>query len=96
MNEPLFSYFIKCKDVAFRVLQGNYVSKDSTTGIAHQAPYFGEDEYHVGLANRVIKNDQEIICPVDPSGKFSSEGTDFHENYLKDAENCSFFPSQGM
>lgn len=41
--EPLFDYYYEeFKDVAFRVLNGTYVTDDSGTGIVHQAPAFGE------------------------------------------------------
>uniref|UniRef100_A0A336LLA8 Isoleucine--tRNA ligase, cytoplasmic n=1 Tax=Culicoides sonorensis TaxID=179676 RepID=A0A336LLA8_CULSO len=84
--EPLFNYFMKYREVAFRVLQDGYVTDDSGTGVVHQAPYFGEDDYRVCLANSVITRDQEIVCPVDASGKFTSEVTDFKGQYVKDAD----------
>jgi isoleucyl-tRNA synthetase len=83
---PPFDYFLKYKDVAFKVLLDNYVTEESGTGIVHQAPYFGEDDYRVCLANGVIKRDQEIVCPLDASGKFTQEVTDFQGQYVKDAD----------
>ena len=35
---------------AFRVVAASYVSTDSGTGIVHQAPAFGEDDFQVGQA----------------------------------------------
>ena len=84
--EPLFNYFEKYKNVAFLVLTDKYVTEDSGTGVVHQAPYFGEDDYRVCLANGVITRDQEIVCPVDASGKFTDEVTDFKGMYVKDAD----------
>lgn len=84
--EPPFDYFKKYKDVAFRVLCDNYVTEGSGSGIVHQAPYFGEDDYRVCLANKVITRDQEIVCPLDAEGKFTSEVTDFAGQYVKDAD----------
>ncbi|GAB0099213.1 Isoleucyl-tRNA synthetase [Sergentomyia squamirostris] len=84
--QPLFDYFTKYKDVAFRVLLDNYVTEESGTGVVHQAPYFGEDDYRVCLANGVITRDQDIICPVDASGRFTGEVTDFAGQYVKDAD----------
>lgn len=77
--EPLFNYFLEYakKYNAFRVLSDGYVTDDAGTGIVHQAPYFGEDDYRVCLANGIIKRDSEIICPVDMSGKFMDSVTDF-------------------
>ncbi|XP_059621937.1 isoleucine--tRNA ligase, cytoplasmic [Phlebotomus argentipes] len=84
--KPLFDYFEKCKEVAFRVLMDTYVTEESGTGVVHQAPYFGEDDYRVCLANGVITRDQEIICPVDASGRFTAEVKDFVGQYVKDAD----------
>ena len=84
--EPPFDYFKKHKDVAFRVLCDGYVTEGSGSGIVHQAPYFGEDDYRVCLANKVITRDQEIICPLDAEGKFTKEVTDFVGQYVKDAD----------
>uniref|UniRef100_A0A1B0CA15 Isoleucine--tRNA ligase, cytoplasmic n=2 Tax=Lutzomyia longipalpis TaxID=7200 RepID=A0A1B0CA15_LUTLO len=84
--QPLFDYFLKYKDVAFRVLLDDYVTEESGTGVVHQAPYFGEDDYRVCLANGVITRDQEIICPVDASGRFTDEVKDFRGQYVKDAD----------
>lgn len=60
-----------------------YVSAESGTGIVHQAPYFGEDDYRVCLAAGVITRDQDIICPVDESGKFVLPVNDFLGQYVK-------------
>lgn len=74
---PLFPYF---SDVTtgFRVLCDDYVTEDSGTGIVHQAPYFGEDDYRVCLSNGVINKDTgPVICPIDARCHFTSEVTDF-------------------
>ncbi|XP_027849362.2 isoleucine--tRNA ligase, cytoplasmic [Aphis gossypii] len=83
---PLFPYFKQYQNTAFIVLTDGYVSAESGTGIVHQAPYFGEDDYRVCLAAGVITRDQDIICPVDESGKFVLPVTDFEGQYVKDAD----------
>lgn len=82
---PLFSYFVN-KFSSFRVLSDNYVTSESGTGVVHQAPYFGEDDYRVCIVNGVIFCDQDPICPVDASGKFTDEVTDFKGMFVKDAD----------
>lgn len=42
--EPLFPYFASHHD-GFRVVSDGYVTDDSGTGVVHQAPAFGEDDY---------------------------------------------------
>ncbi|XP_038221814.1 isoleucine--tRNA ligase, cytoplasmic [Zerene cesonia] len=83
---PIFDYFIGICPKAFQVLTDGYVTDDSGTGIVHQAPYFGEDDFRVCLANGIITRDQEIICPVDASGKFTAPVKDFIGQHVKDAD----------
>ncbi|OXU26482.1 hypothetical protein TSAR_003608 [Trichomalopsis sarcophagae] len=85
--EPLFTYFAYMKEKgAFRVLNDNYVTADSGTGVVHQAPYFGEDDYRCCLAAGIITRDQETICPVDSRGCFTDPVKDFQGLYIKDAD----------
>ena len=44
--EPLFPYFADHAN-SFQILNDGYVSTDSGTGIVHQAPAYGEDDYRV-------------------------------------------------
>lgn len=68
---------------AFRVLSDGYVTEESGTGVVHQAPYFGEDDYRVCLAAGVITKDMDMICPVDARGCFTDEVTHFKGLYVK-------------
>lgn len=49
----MFPYFSSLKAApgsdtgAFRVVADGYVTADAGTGIVHQAPFFGEDDYRV-------------------------------------------------
>ncbi|XP_071817894.1 isoleucine--tRNA ligase, cytoplasmic-like isoform X3 [Apostichopus japonicus] len=85
--KPLFNYFVEYKEKrgAFKVVTGTYVTNDSGTGIVHQAPYFGHDDYAVCMENGIITKD-DVICPVDESGRFTEEVTDFAGQYVKDAD----------
>ncbi|KAJ0175200.1 hypothetical protein K1T71_009341 [Dendrolimus kikuchii] len=83
---PIFDYFVGQCPNAFQVLVDTYVTDDSGTGVVHQAPYFGEDDFRVCLAAGVITKDQEIICPVDASGKFTEPVKEFLGQYVKDAD----------
>uniref|UniRef100_A0A665UDA6 Isoleucine--tRNA ligase, cytoplasmic n=1 Tax=Echeneis naucrates TaxID=173247 RepID=A0A665UDA6_ECHNA len=85
--KPLFNYFIKCGEKgAFQVVMDNYVKEEEGTGVVHQAPYFGADDYRVCTEYNIIQRDQAPICPVDASGCFTSEVTDFAGQYVKDAD----------
>ncbi|XP_078104974.1 isoleucine--tRNA ligase, cytoplasmic [Sander vitreus] len=85
--KPLFQYFAKCGEQgAFQVVMDNYVKEEEGTGVVHQAPYFGADDHRVCTEYKIIQRDQAPICPVDASGCFTSEVTDFAGQYVKDAD----------
>ncbi|KAG4067135.1 hypothetical protein HA402_000126 [Bradysia odoriphaga] len=87
--EPLFDYFaplFKNNPAVHRIVCDNYVTEDSGTGVVHQAPYFGEDDYRICLANNMISKDSEVICPVDASGCFTDPVRDFKGQYVKEAD----------
>ncbi|CAD6220355.1 GSCOCG00005016001-RA-CDS [Cotesia congregata] len=85
--EPPFDYFehLRAKG-AFQVLNDTYVTSETGTGIVHQAPYFGEDDYRCNLQAGIITKDQEPICPVDSCGKFTDPVRDFKGLYVKTAD----------
>ncbi|KAK1334692.1 hypothetical protein QTO34_005700 [Cnephaeus nilssonii] len=84
---PLFDYFVKWKEHgAFTVLVDNYVREEEGTGVVHQAPYFGADDYRVCMDFNIIQKDSVPVCPVDASGCFTAEVTDFVGQYVKDAD----------
>lgn len=81
--QPLFDYFADLENVgAFQVVMDEYVSTESGTGIVHQAPAFGEDDFRVLKAANI----DAIVCPVDMSGQFTSEVRDFAGMHVKEAD----------
>ena len=53
--KPLFNYFYEdFKDTGFRVIPADYVTNDSGTGIVHQAPSYGEEDFNSTKAAGVI------------------------------------------
>ncbi|OQV24382.1 Isoleucine--tRNA ligase, cytoplasmic [Hypsibius exemplaris] len=84
---PLFEYFTKRADLKpFRVCVDKYVTEESGTGVVHQAPYFGEDDFRVCLAHGIMQRDSPLVCPVDATGCFTDEVSDFKGQYVKDAD----------
>eukprot|EP00903_Cladosiphon_okamuranus_P006585 g6433.t1 len=83
--EPMFKFFAD-REQSFVVCEDNYVTNDSGTGIVHQAPAFGEDDYRVCLAHGVILKGEDIPCPVDSNGLFTSEVGDYAGQYVKTAD----------
>lgn len=81
--EPLFNYFSDLRsDGAFKILCDDYVTTDSGTGVVHQAPAFGEDDFRVLKAAGI----EALVCPVDMSGCFTAEITDFAGLHVKEAD----------
>ncbi|OZD57650.1 isoleucine--tRNA ligase [Rhodococcus sp. 06-1059B-a] len=63
---PPFDFFLGHAN-SHRVLQADYVTTDSGTGIVHLAPAFGEEDMDVATANGI-----EVVQPLDPGGKFTA------------------------
>lgn len=81
--EPLFDYFTKLEARgAFQILSDDYVSTESGTGIVHQAPAFGEDDFRIMKAANI----DAIVCPIDMSGRFTEEVSDFAGLHVKEAD----------
>jgi isoleucyl-tRNA synthetase len=70
--EPIFAYFKKDMKNAFRVCVDTYVTDVSGTGVVHQAPAYGEDDFRVCLSNNIITKGGELPDPVDVNGCFTS------------------------
>ncbi len=84
---PLFPYFSKYKTRedgsrwSFRVVGAEYVSIDAGTGIVHQAPAFGEDDYQVA-----VREGLPVIRPMDLTGVFDERVWDYKGQFARDAE----------
>jgi isoleucyl-tRNA synthetase len=94
---PLFNYFAHSNPQAFRVVSDNYVTEEGGTGIVHQAPAFGEDDYRVCIKNEIVSKGEDLPCPVDSNGRFTAEVTDFVGRAVKEADNdiCALLKAQG-
>ncbi len=74
--EPVFDYYknieMPNKENIWKVWHADFVTLDKGTGIAHEAPAFGEDDM-----NLAKKNNIPFIRHVEPNGTFSKEVLDF-------------------
>ena len=83
---PLFPYFTAAyAATAFVVVSDLYVKDDSGTGIVHQAPAFGEDDYRVCLAHKVFSRNSRLPCPLDANARFTAEVPEFKDRLVFDA-----------
>ena len=85
--KPLLPYFEEhAKDVdgnrpAFFVVSADYVETTSGTGIVHQAPAFGEDDFEIGKQNGL-----PLVNPLSLTGEFDETVPDFQGQFAKDAD----------
>jgi len=86
--QPIFDYFVNDEDAGeyFRILSDTYVTDDAGTGIVHQAPAFGEDDYRVCLAHGVIQKGKDLPCPVDSNGMFTEVVPEVKGLHVKKAD----------
>ncbi|CAN3356590.1 hypothetical protein DICA1_C15346 [Diutina catenulata] len=86
--EPLFDYFVeKFGDVAWRVIGADYVAADAGTGIVHQAPSYGEEDFQAGTAAGMISEVRTPPEVVDDAGRMTvGEDHGFKGAYFKDAD----------
>ncbi|KAF9741821.1 isoleucine--tRNA ligase [Paraphaeosphaeria minitans] len=85
--EPLFDYFYEeFKNHGFKVVNATYVTADSGTGIVHQAPAYGEEDYKVAVENGIIDKNRPPVNPVDDAGCFTSAVPHFEGQHVKAAD----------
>lgn len=78
--EPFFNFVTPEKRAWFTTM-ADFVTTSDGSGIVHIAPAFGEDDYQLGL-----KYNLPVIHPVDKSGKFVSEITNWAGQFVKNAD----------
>ena len=85
--KPLFPYFAELAEgseeftPAFRVVAADYVGADAGTGLVHQAPAFGEDDFQTGKRERL-----PLVNPLDVNGIFDETVPDYEGSFAKDAD----------
>ncbi|MGE5315039.1 MAG: isoleucine--tRNA ligase [Acidobacteriota bacterium] len=78
--ERIFNYH-EVKEKGWYVVPAMFVTTEDGSGIVHMAPAYGEDDYQVGR-----KYGLPTIHPVNKSGEFEEEVTDFKGKFVKDAD----------
>jgi len=78
--ERIFTYH-EVKEKGWYVVLADFVTTEDGSGIVHMAPAYGEDDYQIGR-----KYGLPTIHPVNKSGEFNPEVTDFAGMFVKDAD----------
>ncbi len=84
--EPLFRYFVDQFSDCFQVISAEYVEADEGTGLVHQAPAFGQEDYDAAVAAGFITPERLPPCLVDDKGQFTSEVSDYAGQQVKEAD----------
>jgi isoleucyl-tRNA synthetase len=87
--QPPFSYYADAyanNPIAFTICDDSYVLGGNGTGIVHQAPAFGEDDYRVCLKSKVISKSDTPPCPIDENGNYLLPVVEWKGINVKDAE----------
>lgn len=87
--KPLFDYYAKDESLTnrengWKIYHADFVTTDMGTGIAHEAPAFGEDDMQLGKAN-----DLPWVQHVNMDGSMKAELTDFAGRPVKSKEDPS-------
>jgi len=77
--EPLFPY-VKVEG-AYRIIDADYVSDTSGTGIVHIAPAHGEDDHRVARQHGI-----PMLMVVNSAGRYIDEVTDLAGRFVKDCD----------
>lgn len=67
--------------IGHQVVEADYVTEDSGTGIVHIAPAYGEDDYQV-----IQENGFSFVNVVDEKGQYTAEVPAFQGRFVKDCD----------
>ena len=86
--EPLYPYYVltgKEYPGSFTVIEGNFVTNKTGSGIVHLAPGFGADDF-TACCNAGIVSPRSVPCPIDDVGHFLPEISEYAGEYVKDCD----------
>lgn len=70
----------------FQVIGADYVEAGEGTGLVHQAPAFGQEDFEAATAAGFISKERLPPCPVDDKGCFTHEVSKFEGQHVKIAD----------
>ena len=78
--EPMFDYFAKNNN-SFMLTCADFVNVEDGTGVVHQAPAYGEDDFYTCKSLQI-----DLVDPINESGMFDQQTPDLEGTYFKDAD----------
>lgn len=84
--KALFPYFTSTFSDCFQVIAATYVEASEGTGLVHQAPAFGQEDYEAATAAGFLSSKRLPPCPVTEKGEFTAEISDYAGLHVKVAD----------
>ncbi|GAB0138881.1 hypothetical protein EsDP_00007103 [Epichloe bromicola] len=84
--KPLYDFFTDKFLDCFQVIGADYVEAGEGTGLVHQAPGFGQEDYDATAAAGFISKERLPPCPVDDKGCFTQEVPKYEGQHVKIAD----------
>ncbi|CAN8101673.1 unnamed protein product [Discula destructiva] len=84
--EALYPYFSNTFSDCFQVIAATYVEGTEGTGLVHQAPAFGQEDYDAAKNAGFISTQRLPPCPVTEKGEFTAEVSDYAGLHVKTAD----------
>lgn len=84
--KPLYDFFADKFLDCFQVIGADYVEAGEGTGLVHQAPGFGQEDYDAAVAAGFISKERLPPCPVDDKGCFTQEIPNYEGQHVKAAD----------
>lgn len=85
--KPMFPYFVsEYGEKAFKICADDYVQETSGTGIVHEAPAFGEDDYRICLRENLFGKSDLPPCPINANGIFVDPVIEWKGLNVKESE----------
>jgi len=84
---PSFEFFEEKREKGFfRVIGTDFVVEGAGTGLVHCAPGFGEEDYAACVSHGLIRENEEVPCPVDSEGCFTAETKELQGIHVKESD----------
>lgn len=80
---PIFDYY---NQRTFKIILAGFVEDGTGTGIVHQSPAFGQEDFNLCIEKNVV-NITEIgqYCPIDENGRFTEKIKEYHRMHVFEA-----------
>lgn len=83
---PIFSFFLNRYPDCLCVIAADYVETGQGTGLVHQAPSFGREDYDAAIAAGFITPERLPPCSVYDKGCFTTEVPDYAGQHVNVAD----------